>query len=76
MFFFLGKKNGIRDSDEKLCGMRDSREKRAGMQDQDPAPLPPSRPSSWCKCLGVPRVNPPGWPLMSDKELNLNPVVY
>ena len=34
--YFLGKKNGIWDSDEKLYRMCDSREKRAGMRDQDP----------------------------------------
>ena len=38
---FLEKKNGIRDTDKKLCVMWDSREKGVGMQDQDP----PSRPS-------------------------------
>ena len=32
--FFLGKKNGIRDSNEKNCVKWDSREKRAGMLDQ------------------------------------------
>ena len=42
MSIFLRKKNGIRDSDEKLCGIRDSREKkkkkkkRAGMRDHNP----------------------------------------
>ena len=34
--YFLGKKNRIWDSDEKLCGIWDSREKEAGMQDQGP----------------------------------------
>ena len=43
--YFFGKKNGIRDSDEKKCGIRDSREKRAGMRDQDP----PSRPCIYCE---------------------------
>ena len=38
---FFGKKNGIRDSDEKKFGIRDSRKKRAGMRDQGPPPPPP-----------------------------------
>ena len=33
--YFLGKKKGILDSDEK-CGTGDSREKEAGMRGQDP----------------------------------------
>ena len=36
--YFYGKKNRIRESDDKLCGMRDSLEKGAGMRDQDPPP--------------------------------------
>ena len=45
---FWGKKNGIRQSDDKKFGMRESREKEAGMRDRDhhppPPPPPPPRP--------------------------------
>jgi len=38
--YFWERKNGIRDSDEKV---RDSCEKGAGMRDQDPLPEPEIR---------------------------------
>lgn len=45
--YFLGRKNGIRDGNDKKCGMRDSSEKGAGMRDQDLRfQTPASRPSS------------------------------